>query len=100
MDISWIGIRLIYNYVNSFHWYENTLGAASSLGCIIGFVVGGFISQYLGKRIIMVGSNLCSFIMWIMLAFKTVTVESIILERFSMVSSQQQQVDAYVRLFV
>ena len=70
--------------MNAFHFKEITLGAVSSLGCIIAFFVGGWISQYIGKRTMLVVSNLCSFIIWIMLAFKEVTVEFIIIERFLM----------------
>ena len=61
-----------------------TLGAAIPLGCMIGFFGGGFMSQYFGKRIMMVVSNFVTFILWIMLALITDKVEFIILERFSM----------------
>ena len=59
------------------------LGAVLSLGCMIGFFGGGFVSQFIGKRIMMVVSNLASFVLWIMLAY-TYKVEFITLERFSM----------------
>ena len=50
---------------------------------MIGFFGGGFVSQFIGKRIMMVISNLASFVLWIMLAY-TYKVEFITLERFSM----------------
>ena len=59
-------------------------GAALSLGSIIGFFVGGWLAQYFGKRIMLVLCNACSCFMWIMLACNKVTVEFIIIERFSM----------------
>ena len=70
--------------VNDLYSNEVTLGAALSLGCIIGFFAGGWMSQHLGKRIMMVVANFASFIIWIMLALRTDKVEFIILERFSM----------------
>ena len=84
VDISWIGMKLIIINVNALHSNEITLGAALSLGCIIGFFAGGWMSQHLGKRIMMVVANFASFIIWIMLALITDKVEFIILERFSM----------------
>ena len=54
-----------------------------SLGCMIGFFGGGYLSQLIGKRIMMVVSNLASFVLWIMMA-QTNKVEFIILERFAM----------------
>ena len=51
---------------------------------MFGFFIGGWISQQLGKRIMMVVSNFASFIIWIMLAFGTDKVEFIILGRFLM----------------
>ena len=77
-------MKLIIINVNARHSNEITLGAALSLGCIIGFFVGGWISQYLGKRTMMVLSNFASFIIWLMLAFGTDRVSFIIIERFSM----------------
>ena len=59
------------------------LGAVLSLGCMIGFFGGGFMSQLIGKRIMMVVSNLASFVLWLMMA-QTYKVELITLERFSM----------------
>ena len=59
-------------------------GAALYFGSIIGFLIGGWISQYLGKRIMLVASNLCSSVIWIFLAFTKVSVDLIIIERFSM----------------
>ena len=70
--------------MNAFHFKEITLGATSSLGCIIAFFAGGWISQYFGKRTMLVVSNLCSFIIWIMLALKEVRVEFLIIQRFLM----------------
>lgn len=84
VDISWIGIQLINIHVYPFYLNEITLGAALSLGCIIGFFVGGWMSQHLGKRIMMVVSNFVSFVIWIMLAFTSDKVEFIIIERFLM----------------
>ena len=84
VDISWIGIKLMIINVNDLYSNEVTLGAALSLGCIIGFFAGGWMSQHLGKRIMMVVANFASFIIWIMLALRTDKVEFIILERFSM----------------
>ena len=50
---------------------------------MIGFFGGGFMSQLIGKRIMMVVSNLASFVLWLMMA-QTYKVELITLERFSM----------------
>ena len=50
---------------------------------MIGFFGGGFLSQLIGKRIMMVVSNLASFVLWLMMA-QTYKVELITLERFSM----------------
>ena len=83
VDISWIGIKLMIINVNALYSSYVTLGAALSLGCIIGFFGGGWMSQHLGKRIMMVVANFASFIIWILLAL-TDKVELIILERFLM----------------
>ena len=77
-------MKLIIINVNALHSNEITLGASLSLGCIIGFFAGGWISQYLGKRTMMVLSNFASFLIWLMLAFGTNRVSFIIIERFSM----------------
>ena len=82
MDISWIGSKLVSMRVNVLYFNDITLGGAFSLGSIIGFFVGGWISQFLGKKILMVLSNFASFIIWIMLALRTHKVGFIILERF------------------
>ena len=75
--------KLFSIQLNAQHSNRVTLGAALSLGCMIGFFGGGFVSQFIGKQIMMVVSNLASFVLWIMLAY-TYKVEFIILERFSM----------------
>ena len=76
-------LKLFIINLNALHSNRVTLGAALSLGCMIGFFGGGFVSQLIGKRIMMVISNLASFVLWIMLAY-TYKVEFITLERFSM----------------
>ena len=77
-------MKLIIINVNAMHSNEITLGAALSLGGIIGFFAGGWISQYLGKRTTMVLSNFASLTIWLMLAFGTNRVSFIITERFLM----------------
>ena len=60
------------------------LGGTLTLGCVIGFLVGGWISQHVGKRIILIASNFGSFLIWLSLAFQMEGVEFIILARFTM----------------
>ena len=61
-----------------------TLGGAFSLGCIMGYLLGGGISQHFGKRIVLIVSNFGSFITWVSFAFETERVELVIIARFSM----------------
>ena len=61
-----------------------TLGGTLTLGCIIGFLLGGWISQHVGKRVVLVVSNFGSFIIWLSLAFGIERVELVIVARFSM----------------
>ena len=61
-----------------------TLGGTLTLGCIIGFLLGGWISQHVGKRVVLVVSNFGSFITWVSFAFETERVELVIVARFSM----------------
>ena len=61
-----------------------TLGGTLTLGCIIGFLLGGWISQHVGKRVVLVVSNFGSFIIWLSLAFEIERVELVIVARFSM----------------
>ena len=63
---------------------DSFVGAALSLGCMIGFFAGGWMSQHLGKKIMMVACNFISSIIWIMLSLRTHRVEFIIVERFLM----------------
>ena len=51
---------------------------------MIGFLVGGWISQHVGKQIILIASNFGSFLMWLTLAYLKEDVEMIILARFLM----------------
>ena len=48
----------------------------------MGFFGGGWASQYIGKRIIMILCNFACFISWLTLALLTNRVELIILVRF------------------
>ena len=75
--------KLIIVQLNVLYSNGVTLGAVMSVGCMIGFFGGGFLSQLIGKRIMMVVSNLASFVLWIMMA-QTNKVEFITLERFLM----------------
>ena len=61
-----------------------TLGGTLTLGCIIGFLLGGWISQHVGKRVVLVVSNFGSFIIWMSFAFEIERVELVIIARFSM----------------
>ena len=54
------------------------------MGCIFGFILGGWISQNVGKQNILIASNFCTFLIWVTLSFQLVTVEFIILCRFLM----------------
>ena len=83
-DISMMGMKLIDIKGNAMNLSEITLGGTITLGCIIGFLLGGWVSQYSGKRIMLVASNFGSFIIWIMLALTTARVEFVIFARFSM----------------
>ena len=51
---------------------------------MIGFLVGGWISQHVGKRITLIASNFGSFVIWLTLAYLKEGVEIIILARFLM----------------
>ena len=75
--------KLIIIRLNALHSNRVTLGAVLSLGCMIGFFGGGYMSQLIGKRIMMVVSNFASFVLWIMMA-QTYKVQFITLERFAM----------------
>ena len=61
-----------------------TLGGLLDLGCIFGFLIGGWVSQQIGKKITLIVSNFGSFILWIMLAFSIESVELITFARFLM----------------
>ena len=82
VDISWMGIKLYDNIARCLFikWFD--LGAISCLGSILGFFGGGWASQYIGKRIIMVLCNFVCFISWVILALFANKVELIILVRF------------------
>ena len=44
-------------------------GGTLTLGCMVGFLVGGWISQHVGKRITLIASNFGSFVIWLTLAY-------------------------------
>ena len=84
VDISLIGLKLIYYYDMCTLSTKTFLGGALPMGCTIGYFVGGWISLIIGKRIMLMVCNIGSVITWIMLAFISDEVVMIIIERFVM----------------
>ena len=84
VDISLIGLKLIYYYDMCTLSTKTFLGGSLPMGCTIGYFVGGWISLIIGKRIMLMVCNIGSVITWIMLAFISDEVLMIIIERFVM----------------
>ena len=80
----YIFVNTSLHNISEFSWVDLTLGGAFSLGSIMGYLLGGGISQHFGKRIVLIVSNFGSFIIWVSFAFEIERAELVIVARFSM----------------